>query len=292
MLSLNDTLPEYLSGKMQLVGTVLFATFFSIVFMLVSVPFSHNAWFELGTSEAFGYTVAFCMIALAVVIASKCVFYRVRTHVRLTFGIFLMWDVVEVVVICLLYTFFSFRADKAGVISLQLAPLSLFLNSLVYCSVSVGVPYVLSGMYFALLDRDNTIRLLNYGNVITDENYLPQNEKKISLFDNSGNLKMSINSHNLYFIESNDNYIRVWYKDSKGDMKQYMLRCRLKTVEDSFSDSSLVRCHRKYIVNMDHVRVLSRVKESYLLELDDENIEPVPVSRTYEKNVLGRFNSR
>ncbi|MBQ1748113.1 MAG: LytTR family transcriptional regulator DNA-binding domain-containing protein, partial [Bacteroidales bacterium] len=41
----------------------------------------------------------------------------------------------------------------------------------------------------------------------------------------------------------------------------YMIRCKMKTVEDSFKGSSLVRCHRKYIVNMDKVKVLRKEKE-------------------------------
>ena len=75
-------------------------------------------------------------------------------------------------------------------------------------------------------------------------------------------------------------------------LKQYMLRCRLKTVEESFLDSELVRCHRKYIVNLMHVRVLTRQKDGYTIELDLEDSDPIPVTKTYEENVLRRFNSR
>jgi DNA-binding LytR/AlgR family response regulator len=71
-----------------------------------------------------------------------------------------------------------------------------------------------------------------------------------------------------------------------------MLRCRLKTVEESFQDSDLVRCHRKYIVNMQHVKVLTREKEGYVVDLDLEGSDPIPVTKTYEENVLRRFNSR
>ena len=70
-----------------------------------------------------------------------------------------------------------------------------------------------------------------------------------------------------------------------------MLRCRLKTVEESFRGSSLVRCHRKYIVNMDKVKVLRKEKDGYELDLDNDSIAPIPITTTYSENVLSRFNN-
>ena len=143
-------------------------------------------------------------------------------------------------------------------------------------------------MYFAIIDKNKTIRLLNYDNVVTDEPVLPDT-RKITLYDNSGALKLSLSTDNLYYIESDDNYIKVWYADSKGELKQYMLRCRLKTVEESFKDSGLVRCHRKYIVNIKKVKVLRKESEGYILDLDNEAIPPLSVTKTYTDLVLSYF---
>ncbi len=293
MISWNDRLPGYLLGKEQLISTVNFTFFFSVVFMLVSVPFSHNAWFQLGASEAFAYTVLFFLLSFLLVSLSKRLMYKTRERFEMRFSHYILWNLAEVIVVCALYTCFTVLADRAGLIDLAGTKLhSVFLNALVYATVSLGIPYILAGMYFALNDKDNTIRLMNYGSVVSDETLTPQQEKKITLFDNSGALRLSISSSNLYYIESDDNYIKVWYADAKGMLKQYMLRCRLKTVEESFLDSELVRCHRKYIVNMTHVKVLTRQKEGYTIELDLEDSDPIPVTKTYEENVLRRFNSR
>ena len=284
MISWSDRVPGYLLGKEQLISTVNFALFFSVVFTLLSIPFSHNAWFQLGASEAFAYTVAFFFLSFALVSMSKWLMYRFRTFVEKRFGRYLAWNLLEIILICALYTLFTRIADRVGLIDLDGASLlPVFLNALLYAVVSLGIPYILAGMYLALNDKDNTIRLMNYGSVVSDEPISPQMEQKITLFDNSGALKLSINSSNLYYIESDD---------AKGMLKQYMLRCRLKTVEESFLDSDLVRCHRKYIVNMLHVKVLTRQKEGYVVELDLEDSDPIPVTKTYEENVLRRFNSR
>jgi Response regulator of the LytR/AlgR family len=93
-------------------------------------------------------------------------------------------------------------------------------------------------------------------------------------------------------VESDDNYIKVWYSDNKGELQTYMLRARLKTVEESFAGSDLVRCHRKFIVNMGKVKVLQKVGAVYEITLDNEAIAPIPVTKTYIENVLERFQEK
>lgn len=133
---------------------------------------------------------------------------------------------------------------------------------------------------------------MSYENVVTEDTVIEGPLKKITLFDNSGALKLSLNIESLYYIESDDNYIKVWYTDNKGELRQYMLRCRLKTVEESFKGSSLVRCNRKYIVNIDKVKVLRKESDAYVLELDNEAIPSLAVTKTYTDIVLAHFTEQ
>lgn len=133
---------------------------------------------------------------------------------------------------------------------------------------------------------------MNYSNVVSDTPVKPYEEQRITLFDSNGVLKFSVDADNLYYIESDDNYIKVWYTDCDGTVKQYMLRCSLKTVEDSFAGSMLVRCHRKFIVNISKVRILRAGKDGYKINIGLDNVDLIPISKTYEQNVLARFNSR
>ncbi len=293
MRALKDQLPRFLLGKHQLIMTVTFAAFFSLVFLLVCIPVSHSAWFELGRGEAFAFTVIFYLIAFAIIVLSKVLMYVQRNAENFPVYRYYLWNISEILIIALLYFFFTIEGDRFGIIHLDnIAPWRLCLASVIYASISLGVPYALVAQYFMIEEKDNTIRLMNYDNVVSDVPLTPSEERRITLFDNSGVLKFSINPENLFFIESDDNYIQVWYTDVSGDLKKYMLRCRLKTVEDSFADSDLVRCHRKYIINMRKVRVLSSEKDGYAIELDSDATPRIPVSKTYEKAVLSRFNSR
>jgi len=292
MFSLSDNIPKHLLGKFELISTVTFSVLFSLVFLLLSLPFTHNAWFALSGTKAFEFTILFFSLAILIVSASKRAMYYVRDSIRMTYLIYIVWNFMEVVAVSLLYIFFTIKGDEFGIIRLAMSKTALIVNTFTYCTIMLGVPYLVSAMFFEIQDKDNTIRMINYGNVVSDESHNPQEERKITLFDNNGALKLSINVNNLYYIESDDNYIKVWYEDTKGILKQYMLRCRLKTIEDSFCGSNLLRCHRKYIVNMDKVAILTREKDGYFLNLGNEAIGAIPVTKTYEEIILSRFNSR
>ena len=281
-----DKIPGYLLGKYQLIGTVTFSVLFAVVFLNIYIPFSDTAWFGLGDSVMFLLTIVFTGIAILTLIMSRLLMYRSKRLFEMTYAGYTLWCILEIVFICGFYTWLT--VDITAPVDESVW--KIFGRSLLYGTIALGVPYLISGLYFAIIDKNNTIRLMNYENVVTDEPVRPDTQmQKITLFDNSGALKLSLSPENLYYIESDDNYIKVWYTDSKGELKQYMLRCRLKTVEESFKGSGLVRCNRKYIVNIHKVNTLRKESEGYFLDLANESIPPLPVTKTYTDTVLSYF---
>ena len=279
-------IPGYLRERYQLLGTVTFAAFFSVVFLLVSIPFSNNAWFRLGNSTFFGFTALFAAGCLLIMITSKVVMYKTRNRFPMTYWQYAAWNLAEIILISVLYTVFTVTIAQPEDQSL----LAIFFHSLVYTFVCLGVPCIIAAMFFTIIDQNRTIRLMNMQDVVTDD--APEESvpvQKFTLFDNNGVLKLSVSSANLYYVEADDNYIKVWYSDNKGELQTYMLRCRLKTVEESFAGSDLIRCHRKFIVNMGKVKVLQKVGAVYEIILDNETIAPIPVTKTYIGNVLTHF---
>lgn len=295
MLNLSDKAPKYLVGQYQSVATVTFSACWGLLMMLLTVPFSGSAWFRLDISNNFTYTILFFAAAIVLISLSRRVMFvrYARRNANMSLLTYCAWIVMEILLICLFYSAFTILGGRAGLIESAERPFELvFFGSLAYGIICIGVPTALAGMYFAINERDNTIRVMNYGNVVSDEVLPAHQEKKITLFDNNGVLKLSVTSSNLYYIESDDNYVRVWYCNREGELKQYMLRCRLKTIEESFLDTNLMRVHRKYIVNMDMVKVLHHEKDGYELDLDREEIPPLQISKSYEAAVLAKFNSQ
>lgn len=285
-------IPAYLRGKYQLIATVTFTALWSLVYILCRVPFSDNAWFALGASKAFSFTVIFFGICLLMVIISKWLMYATRAMFKLTFPVYVAWNLAEVLLVSLLYTCFTIQGVTLGVIEFEYVSfMSLFAHAAETAFACLVIPYIIAGMFFAIEDMNKTIRLMNTNDVVSDESQdAPAGIQKVTLYDNSGVMKLSVSLANLFYIESDDNYIIVWYTDSKGDLRKYMIRCRLKTVEESFKGSSLVRCHRKYIVNMDKVQALRKEKDGYELDLENDAIPPITITKTYAENVLSRFN--
>ena len=287
-MKLNKELPEYLLGKYQLIGTVTFTVLFAIVFLNIYIPYSQTAWLGLGNSTNFIKTLLFVGVSLIMLIASRMLMYQSKKFFKLTVLAYALWCVGEVAAIAGAYTWITNTIENAILGTSE----ELFYKAYLYGSIALGVPYIISGMYLSLVDKNNTIKLMSYENVVTEETPVEGPLKKITLFDNSGALKLSLNIESLYYIESDDNYIKVWYTNNKGELQQYMLRCRLKTVEESFKGSSLVRCNRKYIVNIDKVKILRKESDAYVLDLDNEVIPSLPVTKTYTDIVLAHFTEQ
>lgn len=287
-MSLFNKLPGYLLGKYQLIGTITFAVLCAVVFLNIYIPFSDTAWFVLGGGDAhtFFFTLTFVFSSILMLICSRVLMYRSKQYFEMSYWNYILWCILEIMAVGGIYTWITVTMiPDTGEL-----PLDIFGRAFMYGLISLGIPYLIAGMYFAIIDKNNTIRLMNYENVVTDgapkEN---ESKQKITLFDNSGTLKLSLSPENLYYIESDDNYIKVWYTDSKGELKQYMLRCRLKTVEESFKGSGLVRCNRKYIVNIKKVSMLRKESDGYVLDLANEVIPPLPITKTYTDAVLSYF---
>jgi len=115
--------------------------------------------------------------------------------------------------------------------------------------------------------------------------------KKVDLIifkDEKGVICFSIQMDALYYIESDTNYITIYYA-KQGKMENYLLRSSLKTVLEENINENLVRCHRSFIVNFDKVKLYKKDKEGGVIELTDEGIHPIPVSKSYLDNVLCKF---
>ncbi|MBQ1938639.1 MAG: LytTR family transcriptional regulator, partial [Alistipes sp.] len=115
-----------------------------------------------------------------------------------------------------------------------------------------------------------------------DENALQR--AYLQIYDEKGKMQLSIRRESLVVIESADNYVCVWYLN--GDLpRKMMIRTTLKQVAEQLSDSRVMRCHRSYLVNLDHVRVLRREKEGIFAELGLEGIPDIPISKTYAESI-------
>lgn len=92
------------------------------------------------------------------------------------------------------------------------------------------------------------------------------------------NEELVIDSSDLLFIKSADNYIEVYHlKEEKVEVS--LLRNSLKNVEVIFvNNENIIRCHKSYLVNLQYVNNVSGNAQGYKLHLDFTEIS-IPVSR-------------
>ena len=217
---MNKKLPEYFLEKTQLIGTVTFAVLFAVVFLNIYIPFSDTAWFRLGNSVLFLSTAGFAALSICILVVSRVLMYHSKKWFCMTYLEYVLWCFAEVFLICTFYTFVTMDVQRPQDVS----ALRIFSRALPYGVICLIIPYIIAGMYFAIVDKNRTIRLMSSRGFVSDQEPFHGAESQITLFDNSGALKLSVKSSNLYYIESDDNYIKVWYTDSKGVLKMYMLR--------------------------------------------------------------------
>jgi DNA-binding LytR/AlgR family response regulator len=62
-------------------------------------------------------------------------------------------------------------------------------------------------------------------------------------------------------------------------------------VEKSLEGSTMVRCHRSYIVNTSKIRFMSEEHRMHFVTFDDESIKRIPVSKSYYPTLLSSLNT-
>ena len=111
----------------------------------------------------------------------------------------------------------------------------------------------------------------------------------INLYDYNGALKLTINSDSLYYMESQDNYVKIFYENN-GKLLSYMLRSRTKTIEENLAETSMVRCHRSYMVNVMKINHIRKGGKARYIVLANDDIKPIPVSKSYFKNLIEKID--
>lgn len=99
---------------------------------------------------------------------------------------------------------------------------------------------------------------------------------------------LDINLPDLLFVEADDNYSTVVWKNGHGIQKK-LLRANLKSVEGQLNNSFTLRCHRSFLVNINAIDSVSGNANGYKLKMRDTDIT-IPVSRQKAKDVMEKIH--
>ena len=281
--------PDCLTDPLSQAQHVIISVLFALVFLTAYTPFSDTSWFQLGTNSRFIGTVGFVGVGTFFLACSRTLMtYSVKRLRHFAFWAYLLWLFLEIVLIAAFHTSLSYFVVRATTYSLGY----IFGKSFLITFIALAVPYTIVDLMILLQDSRRKLTLTKSDTVESDDEVLPEHTEIINLMDNNGNLKLSVKLDNLYYIKAEDNYINVYYQRN-GAIASYMLRCKMKTIEDNCVDiSSLMRCHRSYIVNIKKVSVLHNEADGFIIDFEREGLDSIPVSKTYSKRVLEAFNKK
>ena len=281
--------PECLTDPFSQAQSVVISVLFALVFLTAYTPFSDTSWFQLGTNSRFVGTVGFVGVGTFFLACSRTLMtYSVKKLRHFAFWAYLLWLFLEIVLIAAFHTYLSYFVVGATSYSLGY----IFGKSLLITFIALAVPYTIVDLLILLKESRRKLMLTKSDTVESDDEVMPEHTEIINLMDNNGNLKLSVKLDNLYYIKAEDNYINVYYQRS-GTIASYMLRCKMKTIEDNCVDiSSLMRCHRSFIVNIKKISVLHNEADGFIIDFERDGLDSIPVSKTYSKRVLEAFNKK
>ena len=241
---------------------MLMLPFSFLVFALIYQPFDLDEWLDMGRGMfAFNITMLSCIVLLTYVI-TRFIFYFLRHHLDLSFGWYIFWCCMEVVVVSHFVTLYMWL--MLG----NTAYLEVLGRSTMYLAFILVFPYVIIGLCL----RNTDIR-----NSLTQE---PENTR-IRFCDDKDNLKLVVQAANVLYISAEENYVHIFFVE-KDKAKTFVLRNSMKNLEELCQKNGLIRCHRSYFVNKDHVKSLRKEKDGIILaELDSTEKFHIPVSKRY-----------
>jgi hypothetical protein len=279
MIDFQKPIPPYLNEKHNIVRLVLFTSLFALVFINAYSPFGADRWYNLTRLEFFTYSSLTILIGVLVVVISRIIMYRVSKRHAIIIWQYLIWIFAEILFMALAYAMFEklFLKDTrffADLVS----------NSSRNTALVLLLPYSILWLYFSWQDKKEQIERL------ADYQPLSDNTRNmIPFYDDKGILKFSIKKENLLYLESAENYVNICYLN-KGKVSKYLLRDTLKKIEETFSGTEIIRCHRSYMVNFEKVKVVRKDKDGLKLEFDNPSVTDIPVSKTYVNSVMQTFS--
>lgn len=281
-------IPKFLLDRNYMMFTVLFIAMFTAVFLLIYSPFSQTMWLGFSHPSQGLFTAGFFIVAVALMLVSKQIMYWAQSRIVFSPARYVLWLVAELLVISLFYNFFTavwVRSNGGEFVD------TVWLRSFLCVTAILALPYAIATLYAAYRSKAEELELERHNNAL--RNRSEGDNSKVSLVnmcDSNGNFRLSLDVDSLYYVESQDNYVKIYYQ-SEGKMHNYMLRCSTKTLESSFAGTSLVRCHRSYIVNLNKIKMLKNERNTTCVELKHVGIRPIPISKSYYESFMKAFSA-
>ena len=268
-------IPRFLARWRSTIFFLAMVFIIATVFVLVYNPLSPPASWSRQL-----YTTLLVGSGFVVLLLSRVLMHFVHKHHALYLWQYVAWGVSEVLVFIFGLAIFAFLLGDGESFPALLLRVSLDVVGILF------VPYVITVLLFLLDEKKEEIARLR-AIVATQNAQLHPQDETFNFYDRGGRLALAMRSDSVLFIESADNYCNIHYV-AEGRKETFILHNSMKYFDTWGGQSGLLRCHRRYIVNMRNVKLLRKEKDGLTLELSLDG-GTVPVSRSYRDSVADAF---
>lgn len=279
-ISLSQPYPFYYSSFKSIASTAAILTIAVFLFNYVIEPFSYN--FEehrfsfliisLFNGLLVGVVLMAFLLLLKITIPNSFreEAWTVGKEISLWVTILLLIGIANFFLRELIYdnpNNFSFRYLVTEVVN-------TFIIGSFFAVIAVMANYI-------YLLRSNVKNSLKWDELIETPSHANKSKSRITITAQNEKDKLVFRNADFLFAKSDGNYVEFFIKKENGGISREITRNTLTNVEEQFLNYKyILKVHRSYIVNLQHVQSVSGNAQGYKLTLSNTNI-PVPVSRTY-----------
>lgn len=277
------TVPKLILQKRFLLRAVLFVSLFSVLFMSLYQPtlaFS-TTWFGFHTWKQAGVTAFFYVVSISTLVISKLLLFRFSRDHSVTVRRILVWHIVEFFAIAIEYYLFTIYF-RLGTVEIP----QLLIRIPLCVALILAIPYSIVWLYAQYKAKKEELELFKITH--RRENMEPD-RKLIKFSDSVGKHKMSINEDSIFYIESQDNYVQIYY-ELDGRMVSYLLRCSTQKIEEYLENTTIVRCRRSYLVNTGKIIKSGREHGRFVIKLAPPSGKELIVTPAYYRTILTRMD--
>ncbi len=273
-------IPPYLKEKLIVLQQILFTAVFALVFINIYSPFNAESWFDAGEIEFFFYSSLFILAGMLFIVFSRLVFVAIGKKRRINYLVYILWVTQEILLLALVYTLMNIY-----LLGNEEHIWSNYIRLLFATLFVLAIPYSLSWLWYSWKDQKKRLEELSHA---TSQEYSAK--KLINFYDESNKRRFSVNSADVLYLESTDNYVTIFYEDQER-IKKFMLRNTMKRLEKELEKTQIRRCHRSFMVNFENVKMVRLTGTSLYIYIETFEELKIPVSRTFAEKVHEFINT-
>ena len=283
----NQDLPSFLLTKESIRRLIIFTTVYSLIFINIFRPFNSDSWIPgINNFNYLLYSSLMVLIGVILISISRIIMYFFTKKISIGYLEYLLWIFAEIAILAGFYVFLAYKVgfidnyleQNQGLVYWE-AIFEIFRKALANTTWMLLIPYIISFLY---LYNEHLVK-----NVLK-MNVEGKKSNVLNFKDEKNEVRFSIASDKVVFIESSDNYCIIKYVNN-DKVSDFILRNSLKKLTEDLKDTSIQRCHRSYMINLEHVSSLKKDNSEISFEFDLPGIKEIPISKSYNEKIMEMF---